>query len=74
MYHALKALGSSDYHVPIANCGYRLKFSRERQHLFEGIACAVEIDTDTSEGREYYLVTLVKIQSLRYHGGKMDQL
>ena len=48
MYYALKALGGPDCDVPIANCVYRLKFSKESQQLLVGIACAAEIDTDTS--------------------------
>ena len=48
-----RALKNRDGDVP--NCVYRLKISGEGREVFAGIACAVEIDTETPESKKYLL-------------------
>ena len=48
-----RALKNRDCDLP--NCVYRLKISGGRQAFFAGIACAVEIDTETPESKKHLL-------------------
>ena len=48
-----RALQNRDCDLP--HCVYRLKPSGERQEVFAGIACAVEIDTETPKSKKYLL-------------------